>query len=218
MRSRIGISPVLSDINGSISGSLVGNAATATKLQTARKIAGVNFDGSSDISISPANINAAAAVSGWLNSGNGSPFTTAQFVTWLNEQGAFEYKCWIARCSWAYAGNNYIDDTGCGRVDLSGSVIEVFSNANTSSYTIRVTTPTTTGHGALLTLSLYTLIMVMATRLVGVVCIILAINLRLLILAHLLQTLMPYRRVNCRHREPSTTSLSMARQTSVSRH
>ncbi|KTH63151.1 tail fiber domain-containing protein [Enterobacter hormaechei] len=138
---------VLSDINGSISGSLVGNAATATKLQTARKIAGVNFDGSSDISISPANINAAAAVSGWLNSGNGSPFTTAQFVTWLNEQGAFEYKCWIARCSWAYAGNNYIDDTGCGRIDLSGSVIEVFSNANTSSYTIRVTTPTTTGHG-----------------------------------------------------------------------
>ncbi|EPG9194059.1 MULTISPECIES: tail fiber domain-containing protein [Enterobacteriaceae] len=127
--------------------STTGNAATATKLQTARKIAGVNFDGSSDINISPANINAAAAVSGWLNSGSGAAFTTAQFVTWLNEQGAFGYKCWIARCSWSYASNNYIDDTGCGRIDLSGSVIEVFSNGNSGNYTIRITTPTTTGHG-----------------------------------------------------------------------
>ncbi|HBL6473849.1 TPA: chaperone of endosialidase, partial [Escherichia coli] len=46
-----------------------------------------------------------------------------------------------------YANNNYIDDTGCGRIDLSGSVIEVFSNKATSHYTIRVTTTTTSGHG-----------------------------------------------------------------------
>ncbi|SQD11125.1 phage protein gpH [Escherichia coli] len=39
---------------------LSGNAATATKLKTARKIAGVGFDGSSDISISAKNVNAFA--------------------------------------------------------------------------------------------------------------------------------------------------------------
>uniref|UniRef100_UPI0035B65319 tail fiber protein n=1 Tax=Escherichia coli TaxID=562 RepID=UPI0035B65319 len=38
--------------SGGLSGELSGNAATATKLKTARKIAGVGFDGSSDISIS----------------------------------------------------------------------------------------------------------------------------------------------------------------------
>ncbi|HGG1319936.1 TPA: tail fiber protein, partial [Escherichia coli] len=216
-----------------------GNAATATKLQTARKISGVPFDGSTDITLTaahvaafarratgsyadadggvpwnaesgaynvnrtgdsyilanfytgvgscrtlqikahykngglfyrssrdgygfesgweqvyttgfrpqPADINAPTAADGWLNSGNGTAFTTAQFITWLNNQGAFTNKHWIARCSWTYANNNYIDDTGCGRIDLSGSVIEVFSNKTTSHYTIRVTTTTTSGHG-----------------------------------------------------------------------
>ncbi|CTT28332.1 phage tail fiber protein [Escherichia coli] len=216
-----------------------GNAATATKLQTVRKISGVPFDGSTDITLTaahvaafarratgsyadadggvpwnaesgaynvnrtgdsyilanfytgvgscrtlqikahykngglfyrssrdgygfesgweqvyttgfmpqPADINAPTAADGWLNSGNGTAFTTAQFITWLNNQGAFSNKYWIARCSWAYANNNYIDDTGCGRIDLSGSVIEVFSNKATSHYTIRVTTTTTSGHG-----------------------------------------------------------------------
>ncbi|HAY1486109.1 TPA: phage tail protein, partial [Escherichia coli] len=95
----------------------------------------------------PADINAPTAADGWLNSGNGTAFTTAQFITWLNNQGAFSNKYWIARCSWTYANNNYIDDTGCGRIDLSGSVIEVFSNKATSHYTIRVTTTTTSGHG-----------------------------------------------------------------------
>ena len=95
----------------------------------------------------PADINAPTAAAGWLNSGNGTAFTTAQFITWLNNQGAFTNKHWIARCSWTYANNNYIDDTGCGRIDLSGSVIEVFSNKTTSHYTIRVTTTTTSGHG-----------------------------------------------------------------------
>ncbi|HGW1949792.1 TPA: tail fiber protein [Escherichia coli] len=216
-----------------------GNAATATKLQTARKISGVPFDGSTDITLTaahvaafarratgsyadadggvpwnaesgaynvnrtgdsyilanfytgvgscrtlqikahykngglfyrssrdgygfesgweqvyttgfrpqPADINAPTAADGWLNSGNGTAFTTAQFITWLNNQGAFTNKHWIARCSWTYVNNNYIDDTGCGRIDLSGSVIEVFSNKATSHYTIRVTTTTTSGHG-----------------------------------------------------------------------
>ncbi|EBH5228790.1 phage tail protein [Salmonella enterica] len=46
--------------SGGLSGQLSGNAATATKLKTARKIAGVGFDGSRDISISAKNVNAFA--------------------------------------------------------------------------------------------------------------------------------------------------------------
>ncbi|HCS1915067.1 TPA: phage tail protein, partial [Shigella boydii] len=46
--------------SGGLSGELSGNAATVTKLKTARKIAGVGFDGSSDISISAKNVNAFA--------------------------------------------------------------------------------------------------------------------------------------------------------------
>ncbi|EDW0215643.1 phage tail protein, partial [Salmonella enterica subsp. enterica] len=42
---------VISDQDGSITGSLVGNASTATVLQTARQIGGVRFDGSADINL-----------------------------------------------------------------------------------------------------------------------------------------------------------------------
>ncbi|EAN9674091.1 phage tail protein [Salmonella enterica] len=42
--------------NGGITGSLTGNADTATKLKTARKINNVSFDGSADITLTPANL------------------------------------------------------------------------------------------------------------------------------------------------------------------
>ncbi|WP_301011387.1 MULTISPECIES: tail fiber protein, partial [Escherichia] len=42
--------------NGGITGALTGNADTATKLKTARKINNVSFDGSKDISLTPADI------------------------------------------------------------------------------------------------------------------------------------------------------------------
>lgn len=42
--------------NGGISGALTGNADTATKLKTARKINNVSFDGSADITLTPANL------------------------------------------------------------------------------------------------------------------------------------------------------------------
>lgn len=44
-------------VNGSIIGNLTGNAATATKLQTPRKINGISFDGSKDITLTPSDIN-----------------------------------------------------------------------------------------------------------------------------------------------------------------
>lgn len=48
----------LQTFDAGLSGSLTGNAATATKLQTARKINGVSFDGTSDITISSGTVTA----------------------------------------------------------------------------------------------------------------------------------------------------------------
>ncbi|WP_439954248.1 tail fiber protein [Escherichia coli] len=130
-----------------------GNAATATKLQTARTINGVSFDGSANISLSPANIGCPASPTGWLTTGNnGESITTAQLVTLLQNNGAFNTKAWFARCAWAYANSASIPDseTGCGIIPLAGAVIEVFSNS-ASNYTIRITTATTTNVSGALT-------------------------------------------------------------------
>ncbi|UUK73324.1 prophage tail fiber N-terminal domain-containing protein [Escherichia albertii] len=133
-------------VTGGLTGSLNGNAATATKLQTACTINGVSFDGTANISLSPENIGCPASPTGWLGTGsNGASITTAQLVTILQNNGAFNTKAWVARCAWAYADSASIPDseTGCGIIPLAGAVIEVFSHSATH-YTIRITTATTT--------------------------------------------------------------------------
>ncbi|EQB7292766.1 hypothetical protein FYK26_23225 [Escherichia albertii] len=133
-------------IGTKLSASLNGNALTATKLQTARTINGVSFDGTANISLSPADIGCPASPTGWLGTGsNGASITTAQLVTILQNNGAFNTKAWVARCAWAYADSASIPDseTGCGIIPLAGAVIEVFSHSATH-YTIRITTATTT--------------------------------------------------------------------------
>nr|WP_161527475.1 prophage tail fiber N-terminal domain-containing protein [Escherichia albertii] len=140
-------------VTGGLTGSLNGNAATATKLQTARTINGVSFDGTANISLSPANIGCPASPTGWLGTGsNGASITTAQLVTILQNNGAFNTKAWVARCAWAYADSASIPDseTGCGIIPLAGAVIEVFSHSATY-YTIRITTATTTSVSGALT-------------------------------------------------------------------
>ena len=57
---------------GNLTGDLVGNAATATKLANARTIAGNNFDGSANISI------AAADLSDVTSGGSGAIITSAE--------------------------------------------------------------------------------------------------------------------------------------------
>ncbi|HGG7148512.1 TPA: hypothetical protein ACJHBU_005272, partial [Escherichia coli] len=54
---------------GGISGELSGNAATATKLKTARKINSVSFDGSKDINLKPEDIDALPITGGTLTGG-----------------------------------------------------------------------------------------------------------------------------------------------------
>lgn len=122
-----------------------GNAATATKLQTARTISGVAFDGSQNITLTAKNVGATACPTGWLITGdNNSSITTSSFITLLQNQGAFNTRAWVARCSFAAADSAYIPDseTKCGIIPLAGAVIEVVSFGMTN-YTIRVTTATT---------------------------------------------------------------------------
>lgn len=136
----------LPGVNQTGNQSTTGNAATATKLETARSINNVPFDGSKDITLTPSNIGAAASSMTWLNTGdNGAALSTDSFITLLQNNGAFNSRTWIARCSWAYAQNGVIPDseTKCGTIPLAGSVIEVVSFGMTN-YTIRITTPTTT--------------------------------------------------------------------------
>lgn len=133
-------------VTGGITGALKGNAATATKLQTARSINNVAFDGTKDITLTPGNIGAAASSQAWLNTGDsGQSLSTSSFITLLQNNGAFNQRTWIARCSWAYANNASIPDseTKCGTIPLAGALIEITSFGMTN-YTIRITTATTT--------------------------------------------------------------------------
>ncbi|WP_249923074.1 tail fiber protein, partial [Escherichia coli] len=157
-----------------------GNAATATKLQTARTINGVSFDGSKNIELTAEdlnleqtvelaagslqknqngadipgkdtftkNIGACRAYSSWLNIGGDSQvWTTAQFISWLESQGAFNHPYWMCKGSWAYANNKVITDTGCGNICLAGAVVEVIGTRG--AMTIRVTTPSTSSGGGI---------------------------------------------------------------------
>ncbi|EAR0001590.1 phage tail protein [Salmonella enterica] len=92
------------------------------------------------------NISAALAFSGVVTvGGDDNPWTTAEFIVWLESQGAFNHPYWMCRGAWSYALNKTITDTGCGNICLAGAVIEVMGVRG--AMTIRVTTPTTTSGG-----------------------------------------------------------------------
>ncbi|ECH8658875.1 phage tail protein [Salmonella enterica subsp. enterica] len=92
------------------------------------------------------NIGAALAFSGGIHiGGDSNPWTTAEFIAWLESQGAFNHRYWMCRGSWSYADNKTITDTGCGNICLAGAVVEVMGFRGAT--TIRVTTPTTTSGG-----------------------------------------------------------------------
>ncbi|EDT6629433.1 hypothetical protein R455_003913 [Salmonella enterica subsp. enterica] len=91
-------------------------------------------------------IGAARAFDGAVTiGGDANPWTTAEFIVWLESQGAFNHPYWMCRGSWAYAYNKIITDTGCGNICLAGAVIEVMGVRG--AMTIRITTPTTTSPG-----------------------------------------------------------------------
>ncbi|EFK0444245.1 TPA: phage tail protein [Escherichia coli] len=94
------------------------------------------------------NIGACRAYSACLDIGGDSQvWTTAQFISWLESQGAFNHPYWMCKGSWAYANNKVITDTGCGNICLAGAVVEVIGTRG--AMTIRVTTPSTSSGGGI---------------------------------------------------------------------
>lgn len=94
------------------------------------------------------NIGACRAYSACLDIGGDSQvWTTAQFISWLESQGAFNHPYWMCKGSWAYTNNKVITDTGCGNICLAGAVVEVIGTRG--AMTIRVTTPSTSSGGGI---------------------------------------------------------------------
>lgn len=112
------------------------------------------------------NISAALAFSGGIHiGGDSNPWTTAEFVAWLESQGAFNHRYWMCRGSWSYADNKTITDTGCGNICLAGAVVEVMGFRG--AMTIRVTTPQQRQEEGLPALSLRISITAVITLLAG---------------------------------------------------
>ena len=146
-------------------------ANTANTLATARTINGTSFNGSANITTANwgtartitigstgKSVNGGGNVTWTWNEmgvpksqgnyrfgGNSNAITTAQFITLITNAGAFNQFYWISRGTWDYAGNQYINDTGCGNIHLAGCTVECIGSS--SSYTIRVHTPTTSSSG-----------------------------------------------------------------------
>ncbi|KFC80547.1 phage tail protein [Buttiauxella agrestis] len=91
------------------------------------------------------NIGAGRSAGSMNIGGDSNPWTTAEFLAWLEEKGAFAHPYWMVKGSWSYAGNKIITDTGCGHICLAGAVVEVMGSKG--SLTLRITTPTTTTGG-----------------------------------------------------------------------
>ncbi|HCB9845507.1 TPA: tail fiber protein, partial [Escherichia coli] len=70
------------------------------------------------------NIGACRAFGGSVSTTTGN-WTTAQFIEWLDSQGAFNHPYWMCKGSWSYGNNKIITDTDCGNIHLAGAVIEV---------------------------------------------------------------------------------------------
>ncbi|HCP7834893.1 TPA: tail fiber protein [Escherichia coli] len=93
------------NVTGGINGSLNGNASTATKLQTARKISGVSFDGSADITLTAANVSAFA------RRVTGTYADTSGAVPWNAESGAYN----VTRSGDSYIVANFYTGVGSCR-------------------------------------------------------------------------------------------------------
>ncbi|CAH6582260.1 hypothetical protein AI2935V1_1918, partial [Citrobacter freundii] len=91
------------------------------------------------------NIGASRAFSGSVSIGGGGNWTTAEFIVWLENQGAFNHPYWMCKGSWSYGENRSITDTGCGIIQLAGAVVEVLGVRG--AMTIRVTTATASTGG-----------------------------------------------------------------------
>ena len=79
---------IIGDVTGTVTGGVSGNAATATKLQTARNIAGVAFDGTQNISLNNNAItNGAGYITASGNAGSATKLQTARTIAGVSFDG-----------------------------------------------------------------------------------------------------------------------------------
>ena len=71
--------------------------------------------------------------------------TTALLITDLTTKGFFNQNHSVGKCSWSYAGNGNLSDTGFGTFELAGCVVETFKDG--SYKTVRITRPNTGSDG-----------------------------------------------------------------------
>ncbi|EHP9721759.1 tail fiber protein [Escherichia coli] len=69
--------------------------------------------------------------------GDSGDWTTAEFIGWLKEQGAFSHPFWVCKTSGLESRCKIIADTGCGRFILAESIIEVVCDQSVA--VIRIT-------------------------------------------------------------------------------
>lgn len=129
---------------GTFSGSLSGNAATATNVAWSGITAKPTSLSGYGITDSVKNFGT-VTVQGVA--GSNQSCTTDQFITWLSNIGALSQSC-VMKCTWDYAGNNNISDTGFDTLETAGCFIQVMSDG--AQYIIRITSPSTgTGAGGI---------------------------------------------------------------------
>lgn len=120
----------LSGIKGDVTGSLKGNADTATRLATARKIGGVSFDGTADISLP--GVNAAGNQSTTGNAATATKWQTARILALTGDVTGSATIDGSGNVSIATTGSNLVHKTGAesiggdktftGNVNVSGVV------------------------------------------------------------------------------------------------
>ncbi|MGT2177138.1 hypothetical protein SPM73_27555, partial [Enterobacter hormaechei subsp. xiangfangensis] len=88
------------NVTGGINGSLNGNAATATKLQTARTINGVSFDGSKNIELTAEDLNLQEFINKANNAVQRSGDILSGGLTFENDS----ILAWIRNTDWAKIG------------------------------------------------------------------------------------------------------------------
>lgn len=120
----------LSGIKGDVTGSLKGNADTATRLATARKIGDVSFDGTADISLP--GVNAAGNQSTTGNAATATKWQTARTLALTGDVTGSATIDGSGNVSIATTGSNLVHKTGAesiggdktftGNVKVSGTV------------------------------------------------------------------------------------------------
>lgn len=120
----------LSGIKGDVTGSLKGNADTATRLATARKIGGVSFDGTADISLP--GVNAAGNQSTTGNAATATKWQTARTLALTGDVTGSATIDGSGNVSIATTGSNLVHKTGdetiggnktfTGNVNITGTV------------------------------------------------------------------------------------------------